>query len=240
MCRPLAMTSSLASLRGLCGALLAVLLALAPGSASAQIEREYCPIRAPYVPGEDKRLYFIMAARAARDAAAYLAHVAAVEAVKAEVLRKRPLSKAWASFAHVEVDAAGNVIVATDLIGKSPFRKSKHAPENAVLASVVASIGQPGLGQLSALDGVEWSLQSPESRAEGEWASSAQTLPAGVACPHCRLFVRFDKENEQVVEVRNDLVTITNDLYQKPKFDIGIARELVLNMFCNSTPAPRQ
>ncbi len=239
------MTSALASIRGLQMAMVIAILMLAPRSAAqtawaVQTAREACPIVAPHIPVDDKWLYFVMAAHAAQDDEAYRAHVAAVEAVKAVALQKRPLAKVWASFARVEVDAAGNVIVATGLIGKSPFRKSKQAPENAVLASILASIGQPGIGSLQWLHGVDGSSQSAESRAEGEWASSAQTLPAGVACPHCRLFVRFDKENEQVVEVRNDLVTITNDLYQKPNFNVAIARAVVWDIFQNqtSTAAP--
>ena len=39
-----------------------------------------------------------------------------------------------------------------------------------------------------------------------------------------------------MVEGRNELVTITNDLYQRPKFDIEVARGIVWSMFGISTP----
>jgi hypothetical protein len=214
---------------------LGVLLAVGPGSAEAQIARNLCPVREARLPVDDKWLFFVMAARAAQDDAAYRVHAAAASTAKAEAIRKRPLAKAWAAFAHVEVDAAGNVVLAKDLIGKSPFRKNKHAPENAVLASIVASIGQPGIGHLSELAGVDGASQSADSRAEGEWATSSQTLPVGVVCPHCLLSARFDKENAEVVEVRNELVTITNDLHQRPNFDIGLARDIVWSIFGTTT-----
>lgn len=256
MCRPVEMTY--ARIRSLGSALLVVLLALAPSSAMAQIARRGCPVRAAYsaedyqqlaaanairdaqpnAPREptevEKRLYFISAAQAANDDAAYRAHEAGVGAVKAAALKKRPLAKVWASFAHVEVDASGNVTRAKGLVGPSPFRKSKKAPKNAVLASIVASIGQPGTGPLTELTAVG-GAQSHESRAEGEWATSTQNLPEGVECPHCLLYVRFDKENEQVVEVMNDLVTVTNDLYQKPVFDRTLARALVRELYYATT-----
>jgi len=257
MCRSVEIAPA-ALIRALGGALLAALIALAPGSAMAQIARDVCPVRAaysmedhrqlaaanairdaqpnaPHEPTEvEKRLYFISAAEAANDDAAYRAHEAGVEAVKAAALKKRPLAKAWASFAHVEVDASGNVTKAKGLLGPSPFRKSKKAPENAVLASIVTSIGQPGTGPLTQLTAVG-GAQSDESRAEGEWATSTQTLPEGVECPHCLLYVRFDKENEQVVEVMNELVTVTNDLYQRPVFDRTLARALVRERYGSTT-----
>ena len=257
MCRSVEIAPA-ALIRALGGALLAVLIALAPGSAMAQIARELCPAipmysledrqqlaaanairdarpNAPREPTEvGKRLFFISAAEAASAEAAYRAHEAGVEAVKAAALKKRPLAKVWSSFAHVDVDASGNVTKAKGLVGPSPFRKRKKAPENAVLASIVASIGQPGTGPLTELTAMG-GAQSDESRAEGEWATSTQTLPEGVECPHCLLSVRFDKENEQVVEVVNDLVTVTNDLYQKPVFDRTLARALVWERYGYTT-----